>query len=79
MARTVIPRCTLTLCPNRPDFQKQHSLDLSLHYGWIREACSVGNYKMPLVPCRVIPHIVFQEILHKLQLVVPQFVLLEIE
>ena len=34
---------------------------------------------MPLVPCRVIPHIILQEILHKLQLVVPQFVFLESE
>lgn len=34
---------------------------------------------MPLVPCRVIPHIFFQEVLHELQLIVPQFVLLHSE
>ena len=34
---------------------------------------------MSLVPRRVIPHIILQEILHKLQLIVPQFVFLEIE
>lgn len=34
---------------------------------------------MPLVPRGVIPHIFFQETLHILQLIVPQFVLLEIE
>lgn len=90
MLRTVIPNVALTFCPtlkcahklcvqNCSDFQKKRSPNLSLHRGRIRESCSVRNYEMPLVPRRVIPHIVFQEILHKLQLIVPQFVLLVIE
>lgn len=54
----------------------QHSLDLSLQHGGVGEACGVWNDKVPLVPSRVVPHVVFQEALHKLQLIVPQFVLL---
>lgn len=65
-------RSTSTPCP-----ELEHSLNLFLQYGWIREACCVRNHKVPLVPCRVIPHIIFQEILHKLKLIVPQFVFLE--
>lgn len=66
--------CTSTSCS-----EKKHSLNLSLHYSWIREARGVRNHKMPLVPRGVIPHVFFQEGLHKLQLVVPQFVFLRIQ
>jgi len=61
---------------HRPHFEENHLLNLSLHYSRIREACSVRNDKMSLVPRRVIPHIFFQKSLHKFQLIVPQFVLL---
>lgn len=63
----------------RLGIQKQHSLDLPLQHGCIREACGVRDDKVPLVPRRVVPHIFFQKVLHKLQLVVPQFVLLHSE
>lgn len=52
------------------------SLDLPLQHGAVREAAGVRNDKVPLVPRRVVPHVFFQEALHKLQLLVPQFVLL---
>lgn len=52
--------------------------NFSFYNSRIREAGGVRNNKMPLVPCRVIPHIFFQKILHKLQLVVPKFILLEV-
>lgn len=65
-------------CMSTSRSEKKHSLNLSLHYSWIREARGVRNHKMPLVPGRVIPHVFFQEGLHELQLVVPQFVFLRI-
>lgn len=53
-----------------------HSLDLPLQHGRVGEAAGVRDDKVPLVPRRVVPHVFFQEVLHKLQLVVPQLVLL---
>lgn len=51
-------------------------LDLSVQDGGVRVACGVGDDKVSLVPRRVIPHVLLQQPLHKLQLAVPQLVLL---
>lgn len=57
--------------------ESRYILYFSVEYGWVWVACCVGDDVVPLVPCRVVPHILLQQLLHILQLTVPQLVLLE--